>query len=463
MPNALAYLAIFLSIPLGIGMFFMLRPPVATLVVFLGAILFLPEKTALDLPGLPGVGKLEAASIACLLGAMLRARRRLRDAKMFRGPDRWVLLFMAGALGTSLTNTDVLVYGVVVLPALTVREAFSVAFLDFLIVLLPFFLGRAMFNSAKDLRTALTGVVLAAVIYTPFMFIEIMLSPQLHNWIYGFHQHSFAQALRGGGYRPLVFMEHGLAASMLLVLGLLSAMTLHKARKSVMMVPAALATGYLAVFMLAVKSLGAALYAFSVSPLVALLRPRALVRLAVILAIIVFSYPALRAYDIFPDKALVSLAYAASGDRASSLEYRFNMENTLAAHASKRPWFGWGRFDRNALFDEYGRPATVSDGMWIILYGIRGIVGFIAFFAYLLSPIFLLRKRLPRVQGREEQTLLAGLAIVLAVSAVDLLPNGLFNTIPLFLAGILYGTTKALSSLPPSTAPDAIPVVKRVT
>jgi hypothetical protein len=295
------------------------------------------------------------------------------------------------------------------------------------------------------------------------MFIEIMLSPQLHNWIYGFHQHSFAQALRGGGYRPLVFMEHGLAASMLLVIGLLSAMTLHKARKAVMMVPAAIATGYLAVFMLAVKSLGAALYAFSVSPLVALLRPRALVRLAVILAIIVFSYPALRAYDIFPDKALVSLAYAASGDRASSLEYRFNMENTLAAHASERPWFGWGRFDRNALFDEYGRPATVSDGMWIILYGIRGIVGFIAFFAYLLSPIFLLRKRLPRVQGREEQTLLAGLAIVLAVSAVDLLPNGLFNTIPLFLAGVLYGTTKALSSQPPTTAPDAIPVIKRVT
>jgi hypothetical protein len=114
------------------------------------------------------------------------------------------------------------------------------------------------------------------------------------------------------------------------------------------------------------------------------------------------------------------------------------------------------------LFDEYGRPALVTDGMWIILYGIRGLVGFIAFFAYLLSPILLLRKRLRRVQARDEQAMLAGLGIILAVSAVDLLPNGLFNTIPLFLAGVLYGTTKALSSLPPTTAPDAIPVIKRV-
>src|SRR5690349_3189313 len=40
------------------------------------------------------------------------------------------------------------------------------------------------------------------------------LSPQLHVWLYGFHQHSFLQNERWGGYRPMVFMEHGLMVAM---------------------------------------------------------------------------------------------------------------------------------------------------------------------------------------------------------------------------------------------------------
>lgn len=464
MPNALAYLAVFLTIPVGIGLFFVVRPALATLAVFFGAVLLLPELTELDLPGLPGIGKEEAAAIACLLGVALRARRKLRDARMLRGPDRWIVVFMLGALGTSLTNTDELVFGPQVLPSLGVHEAISVMFSDFLLYLVPFVLGRALFTTAKELKTALGAIAIAGCVYSPFVFTELMLSPQLHNWIWGFHQHDFIQTIRGdGSYRPMVFMEHGLAVAMLLMWATVSGVILMKAKKRAFMFPAPLVTAYVAVWLFWVKSLGALIYAVTLAPVVAMLRPQNVLRVALILSAIVFSYPILRAFDVFPDRALVNAAYNASGDRAASLDYRFTMESMLAERASDRPVFGWGRFKRNMVIDpETGKDLSVSDGFWVVIYGVRGGLGFVCFFAYLLSPIFLLRKRLRRVAAPEEKVMLTGLALLVSVSAVDLLPNGLYNSLPVFFAGILYGATRALSSQPPSTVSEAVPIVRSV-
>lgn len=462
MPNAFAYLALLLAIPVGVGAFFTFRAPIAALIVFFGMVMFLPEKTVLDLPGLPGLGKQEAAALACLFGALLRSRRKLRDARIFRGPDRWAVLLMLAAFGTVLTNKEELHFGAVTLPALGMNEGMSVAFLDFVSVLLPFFLGRALFSTARDLENALAALVIAALVYSPLYFIELMLSPQLHNWIYGFHQHDFVQTLRGGGYRPMVFMAHGLAASMVVTFAVLAGITLHRARRRMLGMPPSLVTGYTAVFLFAVKSLGAALYAVAFAPVLGLLNSRALVRVAVLLSVIVFSYPLLRAVDAFPDRALVSLAYSASGNRAESLDYRFTMETMLSKRAGEKPWFGWGRFRRAMVFDGDGRVLSVSDGQWIVQYGVRGAVGFVGLFALLLSPIFLLRKRLTRVESRHERTLLAGLAVIVTVAAVDLLPNGLFNVLPVFLAGILYGTTRGISAQPATSSPEAVPVIRRV-
>ena len=76
MGNAFAYLALFGFLPFGMALFTMFRPTVAALWVFLGSFMFLPELTQLDLPGLPGFGKEEVAALTCLLGVLLRARRK---------------------------------------------------------------------------------------------------------------------------------------------------------------------------------------------------------------------------------------------------------------------------------------------------------------------------------------------------------------------------------------------------
>jgi hypothetical protein len=336
------------------------------------------------------------------------------------------------------------------LPALSLHEAISVMFADFLKYFVPFWIGRSLFTTAKDLKTALGGITLAGALYTPFLATELLLSPQLHNWIYGFHQHDFIQTLRGGGYRPMVFMEHGLAVALFMVWASLAGITLLKVKKRVWTLPPVVVAPYVFAFMVACKSLGAAVYAFVLAPAIWLFRPKALVRIATFFAIVVISYPVLRATGIFPERALVNAAYAASGDRAASLEYRFNMETMLSSKASERPVFGWGRFKRNMVFDpDSGKELSVSDGHWVIVYGVRGGWGFFTFFAFFLSPIWLLRKRLKKVQALDEKTMLAGLALIVGVAAVDLVPNGLYNTIDLLFCGILYGATKGISSAQP--------------
>ena len=49
------------------------------------------------------------------------------------------------------------------------------------------------------------------MIYVPLCLFEIKMSPQLHQLVYGYHQHGFDQTIRLGGFRPMVFMQHGLA------------------------------------------------------------------------------------------------------------------------------------------------------------------------------------------------------------------------------------------------------------
>ena len=59
----------------------------------------------------------------------------------------------------------------------------------------------------------LRGLVVAGLIYSLPMLFEVRMSPQLHTWIYGYFPHSFGQQMRDGGFRPVVFIGHGLGVA----------------------------------------------------------------------------------------------------------------------------------------------------------------------------------------------------------------------------------------------------------
>lgn len=48
----------------------------------------------------------------------------------------------------------------------------------------------------------------------PLCLYEVRMSPQLHRFVYGYHPSAFTMTRRFGGYRPMVFMQHGLMLGM---------------------------------------------------------------------------------------------------------------------------------------------------------------------------------------------------------------------------------------------------------
>ena len=91
--------------------------------------------------------------------------------------------------------------------------------------LVPYFLGRIYCGTPTATRELLSGVVLGGLAYVPFCLYEIRMSPQLHAITYGYHPHSFAQSVRWGGWRPVVYMQHGLMVGMWMAMACLAGLT----------------------------------------------------------------------------------------------------------------------------------------------------------------------------------------------------------------------------------------------
>ena len=464
MGNAFSFIALAAWPLVCLAAFARFKPNVAVIISFMGAMLFLPEKVEIKAPFQP-LDKICVASIGALLGVLLvgEARRKLWKARPFLGSEIWVVLIMLGAFGTSFTNQEGLNFGKVLIQPLNVWEAVSVCVGDVYNYLIPWVIGRAIFTDREDAKVLLKAFQVGALIYLPFIATEIVMSPQMHNWVYGFAQHDFIQTMRAGGYRPMVFMGHGLALTLFLAAGILAGMVLTLARRGSLL---RLRGRWVSVFLLAVllgcKSLGAAIFAFLFTGVLTFMRPKWQLRVLVLFAALVVFYPVSRATNIFPYKEITqAISDTAGPDRAQSLGFRFMMEGFLGERAAQKPWFGWGRYRRNMCFcgdpvaarsaAEYCGPwkedeaFSVSDGYWIIIYGVRGIAGFICLFGMFLTPILFLRGRIKRLQTPEDRYLLVGLACISMMYTIDLIPNGMFTNYNVFFAGAVMGLIRGIS------------------
>ena len=186
--------------------------------------------------------------------------------------------------------------------------------------------------------------------------------------------------------------------------------------------------------------------ALLVVPLVRLTRPRLQLRIAMILATFAVVYPSLRAADLVPTNYIVDAATFISEERAGSLEFRFDHEQQLLDRASQRILFGWGRCGRSRLFDEYGNDVSVTDGRWIITLGQFGLLGFLAEFGLLALTVFRAASALRFAESERDGIFLGALALIIAVTMIDLLPNASLSPWTWLLAGALLGRTETLRS-----------------
>ena len=413
----------------------------------LGGYLLLPPLAAVNLPVVPDLTKdsIPALAATALILFSLKGRFSIM-------PQNWVgrglmILFVLSPFATVLTNPDVVPKVGGDLQGMRIYDSVA-AVTNQLIALLPFFLARRYLASAEAMRAFLTALVAAGLAYSVLMLIEIRLSPQMNVWIYGYFQHDFFQTIRFGGYRPVVFLPHGLWVAFFTLMTVMAAVVLMRltpANDRHRMFAAFL---YLSALLVLCKSAGALVYALAMVPLVWFLSPRSQVLAATGLAVLVVAYPLLRGAHLVPIDDILRLAESVNADRAHSLAFRFENEEALLDKAAEGVLFGWGGYGRNLLYDPFtGAGMSIADGAWIITMGIYGWVGYIAQFGMLTLPLFLMgREALAAHRQKRPISPYAGaLALILAVNMVDLLPNATLVPLTWLMAGALTGHAEALA------------------
>jgi hypothetical protein len=405
----------------------------------LGGMLLLPEGIYFDAPWVPPFGKHELSATCAFLGLLIRAPTHFRQARLFRGVDVLLLVLLPATLVTVLLNRQPLAFGPMLLPAMAPRDILAFSMRGVVQVGFPFLLGRVCVQSARDARMLARVVVTLGLLYSVLMVFEMIFSPNLHRWVYGYHARpDFSQTIRWGGYRPTVFMEHGLAVALFALVVTLFAASDGRACKWRFGLPAWLTTAYAALMLVLCKSTGALIMGSVTLPAIVWLSARKQIMLAALFASLCLAYPLVKVAGAFPAPSVVEVSRRYFGaDRAGSLAMRFANEDLMVEHARARLWFGWGGSGRNRLYDEGGGDVVVTDGYWIILLTSGGVMLLACVFGLLLVPVIMAARAAGHVRDGPERILLAGLALVTACCAFDLLPNGLFSFAPLFYAGAL--------------------------
>jgi hypothetical protein len=451
--NSFANVALAGVIVSAIAILFSKRPEDTCFVLIMAAIMFLPVGANFKIPKVPPLDRDTLPYLVFFLAYLVRRYAWVARSRLGRGLDSLILLSMVAALFTFMNNREPVFISKYdtskVLKGLDLNDGLAMAGVDLLRMGIPFVLGRLLIRSPRDATRLLGAFAVAGLVHSLFILYEVRMSPQLHSMIYGAAPRAddFSQSLRWGGYRPVVFMPHGLAVALFACNVTLAAFILVRNRARLLGLSWKPFAFYLFFILVACKSLASLIYAVFALPLVAFARARTQLRVAVLAGLVVLFYPVLRGGDFFPTKPLISLFASFSTERAQSLEFRVFNEDQLLDHARKQVYFGWGSYGRNSVYDlDTGKEASTFDGEWIILFAMRGAVGAGLAFMLLLAPVFLALRRLRRIPDKREQLLLAGLAVMVAVSVADLIPNGLFLNYPYFLAGSLFGLQKILTS-----------------
>lgn len=437
MPNALAYLVLFGWPLIAMPMIKNKKADDAAILLVIVPYLLIPYGVIFDLPLLPPFDK----QIYPGMVAMFLLKRRFGWALLPREQliKLVVLCAFISPLFTVFSNSDVLVYGPRRISSLNFSDVISMEFRVFSNLYIPFMVGYNFLKREEAHQKVLFYLAVAGLIYSLPCVWEVRMSPQLNRQIYGFFPHSWAQQIREGGFRPIVFLGHGLYVAMFMCMTVISAGVLSKCKERYYKNFNKYAYIYLGVVLVLCKTWAALIYAGFAVLVLKFFNKKIWLMVSFVLCTIVFAYPVLRMINVIPIEAIGEYFTSLSEERGESLNFRFINEEILINKANERSLFGWGGWGRNRVYDEYtGADVSVTDGMWIILYGYAGLFGYFCTFGLLCGSVIL--TGIKSFSGRVKPTIYtAGICLILSLNLVDLLPNSSLNPLTYLLAGGLFG------------------------
>lgn len=373
-----------------------------------------------------------------------------------------LLLFDAPRLGFVKWNIfDLPAFLLSIFPAMSSLlndGSWDVAFAEcrakFFVWTVPYVVGRVYLSDIRGVRLVTLAIAAGGLIYIPLCLFEVRFASVLHYRVWGFQQHDFSQTVRLGGYRPMVFMQHGLAVGLWMVAASLCLVwlwrtgnwptpnTISPIRRyprltlAVQLVTTALCKSMGA---LAVGSAGAIALVLS-----SRLRTRVFVAALLIIPPI---YIANRILGLVASDTMIALV-GQSGketksefkkERSESLEFRLFNEDKLMEIMGSNYWYGMGGGPLSRPKDSDGR-LIIPDSQWVISYYDTGLWGLAALLAFFLVPparfLYLHKSYMLTMPIVAPATVAA---VVLAVVMSDCLLNSMLNPMYILLAAALNG------------------------
>ncbi|MBL8757024.1 MAG: hypothetical protein JNK35_01185 [Phycisphaerae bacterium] len=428
--NLIGFILLWGWTPVAVALRAVLSARTGTVVIGMLGWMFLPQ-AGFKIPGVPltATNKMGVMALSMLLAAAV-----YDQAKFARLRFSLIDLVAVGWLVAPLVT------GAMVGAAWEEAVGFTLQHATVWIV--PYVIGRVVLSERGSLRMLLWVVVLCAAAYAPLCWFEMRFSPQLHNWTYGFHQHSFIQARRGDGFRPTVFMQHGLAVALFMSMGMVAAFALWMTEAKRARLHAGLAALVLGATLVGCKSFGAmALGAGGIGVLLACRALKATWPLAV-LALVPMVYVVARTAGGWSGEELVSLVSVLS-DRDESLAVRLRSEASVWEALGSNRMFGVLRFSTFKDIDE--GTSVFADGLWLIALNRTGIVGLCVLFGLMVLPSLAALRRVGSLGGPwADRAPVAGAAYLAIMLSFDNLANCMFNP----LMGLVLGGLVTYSRLP---------------
>lgn len=449
-------LAALLAWPLVVfALFRALTPERALVWAILGGYMALPQLSEINIPGVPGLNKTTIPNLAAFAACVFMLGRPPRVV-----PESWIgklvlAIFIVSPVVTVLTNLEPIRFGIqsigtlqildstdlqqTHLPGLRIYDSAS-ALANQIFTMLPFFLAFSMLNSTRAVHEILVALVIAGLIYALPMLFEVRFSPQLHTRVYGFFQHDFSQAIRAGGFRPFVFMPHGIWVAFFAFMCAMAAIALTRMEPPPRRRRMIALSAFMVVMVVLCKTYGAMALTLVFVPILLFLQPRHHLTIAALICLVVLAYPMLRGTGLIPTEAILAQLEAINPERAASLAYRFNNEDQILAHVQQKQLFGWGGWGRFMPHDPMtGTSRIVVDGTWIIAIGHFGWLGYLALFGLLTLPVLTLWWHARKLHAPPVPISVSAVVLILAANLLDLMPNDTLIPFTWLMAGAILG------------------------